>query len=269
MASDHAFVDLRRVFFNYTRPVNPLLRLTGRRGVTHPALRDVSLKLNQGDWVTLYGASGAGKSTLLRLLAGELKPSRGQIMVNGRPPRSIRRDPPPARLSHSQQRIWQLERMLKSDDPLILLDDIADELGPDETLDYLKRWFRHRTVIVSTRFAATAEALNLPVIVLHSGTLAHHGTPAEIADTVALPRVIDIWLEGIRYDLFRSIKKHPGVVKVSLLPDSRFNGQRLCVTLKSGRYLPALYDIVTQASLIRVEEQPVSLTDILSHLRRK
>lgn len=268
MAS-HAFVDLRRVFFNYTQPLNPLRRLTGRRGVMHPALRDVNLKLNQGDWVTLYGAPGAGKSTLMRLLAGELKPSRGQVIVNGFPPRNIRRDPPPDRLSQSQQRVWQLERVVKSDQPLILLDDVADELGAAQVIDYLNRWFKHRTVVISTRHAATAEALNLPVILLHNGTLAHHGTPAEIADAVALPRVIEIWLEGIRYDLFRSIKKHPGVVKVILLPDGRFYGQRLSVTLKSGRYLPALYDIVSQASLIRVAEHPVSLADILSYLRRK
>jgi len=48
------------------------------------ALRDVSFKLEQGDFAFLRGASGAGKSTLLKLIYRELEPSSGQVLVNGR-----------------------------------------------------------------------------------------------------------------------------------------------------------------------------------------
>jgi len=48
------------------------------------ALRDVSFKLEQGDFGFLRGASGAGKSTLLKLIYRELEPSSGQVLVNGR-----------------------------------------------------------------------------------------------------------------------------------------------------------------------------------------
>jgi cell division transport system ATP-binding protein len=47
------------------------------------ALTEFSLKVPKGDFLYLTGPSGAGKSTLLKLLYGAVKPSRGQILING------------------------------------------------------------------------------------------------------------------------------------------------------------------------------------------
>ena len=48
------------------------------------ALRDVSFRLEQGDFAFMRGASGAGKTSLLKLIYREIEPSSGQILVNGR-----------------------------------------------------------------------------------------------------------------------------------------------------------------------------------------
>jgi cell division transport system ATP-binding protein len=48
-----------------------------------PALTDINLKIPKGDFVFLTGQSGAGKSTLLKLLYADLKPSRGQVLIDG------------------------------------------------------------------------------------------------------------------------------------------------------------------------------------------
>jgi len=43
--------------------------------------KDVNLKFNPGNCYGIIGANGAGKSTLLRILSGELKPDRGEIVI--------------------------------------------------------------------------------------------------------------------------------------------------------------------------------------------
>src|SRR5258708_30139993 len=49
------------------------------------ALRGVSFRLEKGQVLAIFGPNGAGKTTLLRLLAGVLRPDRGEITIDGRP----------------------------------------------------------------------------------------------------------------------------------------------------------------------------------------
>lgn len=51
-------------------------------GAIH-AIKGVSLKVNEGEIVTLIGANGAGKSTILRTISGLLKPKTGSIQFEG------------------------------------------------------------------------------------------------------------------------------------------------------------------------------------------
>lgn len=48
-----------------------------------PALRGVSLDIEQGDFVCLMGPSGSGKTTLLNIIGGLDEPSRGHITIKG------------------------------------------------------------------------------------------------------------------------------------------------------------------------------------------
>ena len=47
------------------------------------ALDDLSLTLNDGDFVTVIGGNGAGKSTMLNAIAGVWKPDAGRILIDG------------------------------------------------------------------------------------------------------------------------------------------------------------------------------------------
>jgi NitT/TauT family transport system ATP-binding protein len=54
-------------------------------GVVH-ALQDLSFSLQENDFVCLIGPSGSGKSTLLRVLAGLVRPTRGEVHFRSRHP---------------------------------------------------------------------------------------------------------------------------------------------------------------------------------------
>lgn len=46
------------------------------------ALRNISLQINEGDFITVIGSNGAGKSTLLNTISGEYIPDSGQIQID-------------------------------------------------------------------------------------------------------------------------------------------------------------------------------------------
>lgn len=51
-----------------------------------PVLDDISIRVEPGEFVSILGPSGCGKSTIFRLLNGEIRPDRGQILLDGRVP---------------------------------------------------------------------------------------------------------------------------------------------------------------------------------------
>lgn len=48
-----------------------------------PALKNINLKIDEGDFVALVGPNGSGKTTLIKLILGALKPQQGEIYING------------------------------------------------------------------------------------------------------------------------------------------------------------------------------------------
>lgn len=68
-----ALIELENVSFAYATPGSVAL----------PALRDVSLRIEAGDYVAIVGANGSGKSTLARHLNALLLPTAGAIRIAG------------------------------------------------------------------------------------------------------------------------------------------------------------------------------------------
>lgn len=65
---------------NYIIEVKNVSKSFGEKVV----LDNVSLKIRKGEFVTILGPSGCGKTTLLRMIAGFEKPSKGEILLDGK-----------------------------------------------------------------------------------------------------------------------------------------------------------------------------------------
>jgi spermidine/putrescine transport system ATP-binding protein len=54
-----------------------------------PAVDDLSLEIQPGEFISLLGPSGCGKTTTLRMIAGFEQPDAGDILISGRPVRGV------------------------------------------------------------------------------------------------------------------------------------------------------------------------------------
>ena len=57
--------------------------VTKSYGNGHPAIKNLNMKIDDGEFVFVVGASGSGKSTFIKMLLRELKPTEGTIEING------------------------------------------------------------------------------------------------------------------------------------------------------------------------------------------
>lgn len=73
-ATTEAMVDVRGVSRTFHRGRTPV-----------PVLKDLSLRMEKGEFLALMGPSGSGKSTLLNLIAGLDRPTGGEVIVGGSP----------------------------------------------------------------------------------------------------------------------------------------------------------------------------------------
>ena len=56
------------------------------------ALEDINLSVKRGEFLGILGANGSGKTTLLKILNGLLKPTKGEIFLEGKSIKSIHKD---------------------------------------------------------------------------------------------------------------------------------------------------------------------------------
>lgn len=78
--------NLGKVYQRYHKPIDSLKELVFRRQYHEKfwALKGVSFRCEKGEVLGVVGDNGAGKSSLLKLLAGTMRPTQGELQINGR-----------------------------------------------------------------------------------------------------------------------------------------------------------------------------------------
>lgn len=113
-------------------------------------LDSVDLEIRAGEITALVGPNGAGKSTLFAALSGDLPPSSGSVLLEGRPVRSysskqlaLRRAVLPqdhmVRFSYSVQEIVELARLAHAPDPAVDERVVEESLAAAEVVHMRRR----------------------------------------------------------------------------------------------------------------------------------
>ncbi len=106
-------IEAERVSFTYR---------TGE-GDAVPALRDLSVRIEPGQFVAIIGHNGSGKSTLVKLLSAVLYPTEGEIRIDGIPVR--------------EEKQWEIRErvavVFQDPDDQLVMNRVADDVafGPE------------------------------------------------------------------------------------------------------------------------------------------
>jgi simple sugar transport system ATP-binding protein len=106
------------------------------------ALSDVSLSVNGTEVVGLMGDNGAGKSTLVKIIAGNFRPSHGEIRIDGK---AVHFSRPVEARSHGVEIVYQdlaLCNNLTAAANVFLGREISTGVGPLRILDYAAMYRR-------------------------------------------------------------------------------------------------------------------------------
>lgn len=104
-------------------------------------LKNVSLSVGEGERVGLIGPSGYGKSTLVRLMAGYLRPEKGEVLLDGRPLPKKGVSPVQLIYQHPEKAInprWKMKKVLQESG--MFREEVMRSLGIER--DWLERYPR-------------------------------------------------------------------------------------------------------------------------------
>ena len=121
----------------------------------HTVLRGISFSLSAGTLVGIVGENGSGKSTLLRILAGELKPSGGEVYRHGS-------------LGYCPQTVIVNDALTVQQhlDYFRAAYDLAG-LGRANELLHRLNYAQYRNATVGTLSGGTKQKLNLTIAAMH------------------------------------------------------------------------------------------------------
>lgn len=175
--------------------VTPLLQcrnLTKNYGST-VALDNFTITVPAGRIVGLLGPNGSGKTTLLKMIAGVSHPTRGEIMVNGRPVSEQTK----AQVSFLPERPY-FSRSMRVRDMLAFFADFYADFDLAMAHDMLGRLGVNENSACSTLSKGTVEKVQLVLVMARHAALYLLDEPIGGVDPAARDYILQAIIQGYR-----------------------------------------------------------------------
>ncbi len=229
-----------------------MTRLLSARGVNvvlgnNTILKDLDLDVAPGELTSLIGPNGAGKSTVFATLAGDLEPTRGTVLLDGKPVRSyrpkdlaLRRAVLPqdhlVRFSYSVEEVVHLARLSHPSDPHKDDEVVSESLDAAE-ISHMRR--RDVQTLSGGEMARTAFARTLaqttPIVLLdeptaaldlrHQEAVLSHARRMRDEGACVVVVLHDLNLASAYSD--RVVMLHDGIVVADGAPGTVFTAERI------------------------------------------
>jgi ABC-2 type transport system ATP-binding protein len=167
------------------------------------ALNGINLYLEKGKVIGLLGPNGSGKTTFIKIAAGILRPSSGQILIDGKEPgvytKSI--------VSYLPDKQF-LYKWMRIQDAIAFFKDFYkdfDEKKAEELLDFMKL---DKTAKVSALSKGMMEKLNLTLVLSRKAKLYILDEPIAGVDPVAREKILDAILNNYQEEASMIITTH-------------------------------------------------------------
>lgn len=168
-----------------------------------PVLRGLNLEIEKGKILGLLGPNGSGKTTFMKILAGILRPTSGEVLINGNKPGIESK----AIVSYLSD-VNYLFKWMKIKDAVNFFNDFYDDFSIEKSRELLDFMKLDENSKVKTLSKGMLEKLNLTLVLSRSAKLYIFDEPLGGIDPVAREKIIDAIINRISDESSMIISTH-------------------------------------------------------------
>lgn len=158
-----------------------------------PALRNINLQIGQGKIVGLLGANGSGKTTMIKLINDLLKPTSGEVLVNGKRPGVESKRV----VSYLPERTY-LEQSMKVCEVVDLFQDFYENFNREKALRLLSELNIDKNKKMKTLSKGTKEKVQLVLVMSREADLYVLDEPIGGVDPAAREHILDTIISNFK-----------------------------------------------------------------------
>ncbi len=179
--------------------INSLSKNYGRK----LALNSLNLKLEKGKIFGLLGPNGSGKTTLIKIIAGLLKESKGDILINGTKPGVESK-----KIVSYLPDEGYLYKWMKIKDAIELFKDFYDDFDEEKMNQLLEFMKLNKEMKITSLSRGMSEKLNLSLVLSRKAELYILDEPIAGVDPVAREKILDAIINNYNPDSSMIITTH-------------------------------------------------------------